>query len=118
MKMSLDNNDEIARMLGGKGKEEERPLPKKYGDKNTKIVEVEELKLDSASMEGMGKKLENIPPLLFLGIIAIIAAGFTPYKWLFMVGFLLIILAMFGKILTKEKKEKIKEKLKGWFKKK
>ena len=120
--MGLDNNDDIARMFGAKV-EEKKPLPKKYGDKNTKIIEVSEMKesdmkLSASDMEGAGKNLANVPPFLILGIVCIVAAGFTPYKWLFYLGFLFIIMMVFDKVLTPEKKQMMKDKIKGLFKKK
>lgn len=77
-----------------------------------------DIKLTPESVSGTEDKLKNVPPLLMLGIVAIIGASFTPYKWLFTVGFCLIILAVFDKILTPEKKLILKQKLKEMFKKK
>jgi len=84
----------------------------------TKSDGLDNIKITGESAQGLENSLKNVPPLLLVGIVAIIGASFTPYKWLFTVGFLLIILAMFGKILTPDKKAIMKEKLKNLFKKK
>lgn len=129
--MGIDNNDDIAKMFGmGADKKSNRYTPQminvtgtanKYMPTKTekeKDITMDEIKINPSDLDGIGKKLENIPPLLLLGIVSIIIANFTPYKFLFTLGFLLIIVGVFDKALSKEKKEEIWLKIKGLFKRK
>lgn len=85
---------------------------------NKETFDMNNPKLNVNDLNNVGDKFKNISPLLFIGIVAMIGAGFTPYKFLFTIGFLLIIIAMFDKILTPEKKAILKQKIKNLFKKK
>lgn len=117
--MGIDNNDDIARMFGAR-MEEKNPKTKvasKYINKDTKIVEMEIEKPNAESLNSGLNNLANIPPLLLIGIVCIIGASFSSYKFLFTLGFILIILALFDKVITKEKKEEMKNKIKSLFKK-
>jgi hypothetical protein len=117
--MGIDNNDDIAKMLGGKTREASKETGySKYKKKEPIIIDVEEVKFNAESTKGVGDNLKNVPPLIILGIVAIVGAGFTPYKWLYTVGFCLIIIAVFDKVIPAEKKIMMKDKIKGWFKKK
>ena len=121
--MGIDNNDDIAKMLGGKPKKDSNivKMPEyKFSDlnKDNKTIEMKEIKFNAENLGNVEKTLSNVPPLLLFGIVAIIAANFTPYKFLFTIGFLLIIVGVFDKAISKEKKQIMKDKIKSWFKRK
>ena len=144
--MGLDNNDDIAKMFNSNSNNKQTAnsfskqssIPEfKFSDllkekevtkevdfsklkkvEESKTIDKQEIKINAQSVGGMDDKLKNIPPFVIIGIGLIIGANFTPYKWLFMCGFICVIIGMFDKILTKEKKEIIVTKIKGWFKKK
>jgi hypothetical protein len=81
--------------------------------------DINNIKIGASDLNSVGSKLQDIPPLLIIGIIAMIAPWFIQrFWWLQTVGFLLIILAIFQKVIPAEKQKEMAQKFKAMFKKK
>lgn len=104
--MAINNNDDISKMFGTSG------LGSKKPETDKKVIDMEEVKFSNIDGKGIEDKLKDIPPFLLLGIVGIVVGVMTPFKWAQTVGFLCIIIGVFDKILSKEKKELLYAKIK------
>jgi hypothetical protein len=81
--------------------------------------DINNIKIGANDLNAVGSKLQGIPPLLIIGIIAMCAPWFIQrFWWLQTTGFLLIIVAIFQKVISENKKKEMVEKFKALFKKK
>jgi hypothetical protein len=77
-----------------------------------------DVKIGASDLNAIGGKLKGVPPLLLIGIVLMIVPFFAPRIWFAQpIGGILIVLAMFDRIIPEDKKKILKAKLKGLFKK-